>query len=130
MPVGPSYRDVCSPRRSASSGVGAEPTTGTGRVWATSARNAPSVSSRSAPSWRPTSTIEVANVRHRTFGSLPTKITTSRLPARAAENSHDGHSITRLTPSTSFTTGRVTWKSKNSSGSSVANRRASHRSAR
>ena len=40
----------------------------------------------------------------------------------------DGHSIMRLTPSSSLTVGRDTWKSKNSSGSMVAMARPPHRS--
>ena len=82
-PVGPSYRDVARLSRSASSGVPAEPTTGTGRVCATSARNAPSVMTRSASSDRAMSTMAVAKVLHLTLGSAPTNSTTSRPFTRA-----------------------------------------------
>jgi hypothetical protein len=76
------------------------------------------------------STTADENVRHRMFGSTAVKKTTDRPSGEASVNSPSGHSITRLTPSSSRTVGRVTWKSTNSSGSSVAMRAPSHRSIR
>ena len=70
------------------------------------------------------------NVRQRMFGSTAVKKTTSRPPCAASVNSPFGQSITRLTPSSSRTVGRVTWKSTNSSGSSVAMTAPSQRSMR
>jgi hypothetical protein len=84
---------------------------GTGRVCGTSARNAPSVTSRSAPRSRATPITAWPKVRQRLFGSVLVKITTSRPSTVAWLNSLSGHSITRLTPSTRRTVGRFTWKS-------------------
>jgi hypothetical protein len=55
---------------------------------------------------------------------------TSRSARDAWKKSLAGQSIFRLVPSTSVTVGRVTWKSKNSSGSRVANFDAAQRSRR
>ncbi len=92
---------------------------GTGWVWATSAISAPSVTTISTPSRSHASTIAPANVRQRRFGSTPLISTRSRSApgARAATKMLAGHSTLRVWPSLSRIDGRVTWKSKNSSGS-------------
>ena len=89
----------------------AEPTTGTGREWGTSVRKAPNVTSSPEPRSRAVSMTSVANVRQRTFGSAALNSTTSLPSGEAAANVPAGQSITRLTPSSSLTVGRVTWKS-------------------
>jgi len=93
-------------------------------------RKAPRVTSRPDPRLPATSTTVLAKVRHRLFGSDEEKRTTPRPSTVARENSHSGHSMTRVTPSLRRTVGRLTWKSKNSSGSSWANVRPSQRSRR
>jgi hypothetical protein len=67
-------------------------------------------------------TTSPANAFQRRFGSVPTRTMTScgAPPRRAAVNSLAGQVIRRVTPSTSSTSGRVAWKSKNVSGSIVA----------
>jgi hypothetical protein len=72
------------------------------------------------------------NVRQRRFGSTPRRRTTSRSTSgrRAWKKALSGQSIWRVSPSTSETCGRVSWKSKNSSGSMSAKRAASQWRAR
>ena len=113
MPVGPSYRDRCSRSRSTRAWSAAVPVTCTGRVWATSASRAPRVMTISTPRSRATEMTCSPNVRHRSWGSIPTSTTTSwRSPGSdAAENSFDGHTISRVRPSTNRTWGRVDEKS-------------------
>ena len=77
MPVGPSYWDRDSPRRSAVFSSSAEPTTGTALVWGTSVRNAPRVTSKREPSSRATASTVSVKVRHLTLGSLQVNTTTS-----------------------------------------------------
>ena len=79
-----------------------------------------------------TATTSAANVRHFSWGSVPSSTTTSRVvPGSAADDSSfDGQSISLASPSMRRTSGRVAEKSKNSSGSMVANGVASHRSRR
>ena len=132
MPVGPSYREGCNPRRMLSVGSCAVPVTRTGRVWGTSARRAPSVRTSSTPIVRATSTTRSENVRQRSCGSAPRRNTTSRPlgPRGADANRVSGHSMARTPPRSSRTSGRVAVKSKNSSASMVANGSAPQRRAR
>ena len=53
------------------------------------------------------------NARQRMFGSMPCTSTTSKSApgGRQYESRVVGHSIRRVTPSTSDTVGRLTWKS-------------------
>jgi len=60
------------------------------------------------------------------FGSTPTNTIASRSLTRAEKKRFAGQSMRRVVPSTSRTVGRCTWKSKNSSGSISAKRRAPH----
>ena len=81
------------------------------------------------------STTAVEKARHLKFGSGPVSKTAPRPPAASslgsvAESMFSGHWISRVTPSTSLTWGRVVWKSKNSSPSKPPKRRASHELAR
>src|ERR687892_92824 len=130
MPVGPSYRDDVSPSSCDRSGSTASPVTGVGRVWGTSARNAPSVTTSPTPISRAVARNVSTNARHRTFGSTPRNTTTSRSSTRAVENRSSGHSIRRVIPASSRTVGRVIWKSRNPSGSMSARGWAPHRSRR
>src|SRR3954468_18587463 len=108
----------------------AVPTTLTGRVCGTSASSAPNVTTSRTSYTATVSTITLQNVRHFNCGSLPTKKITSTLESGivADDNVVDGHTISRCISSSSCTCGRVDVKSKNSSGSIVANGSASHRS--
>ena len=83
MPVGP-RRDVARPRSAAAWYVGAEPTTGTGRLCGTPVRNAPSVTRTRRRS--PGRVDHGGKVRQRMFGSTAVKKTTSRLPLAASVN--------------------------------------------
>ncbi len=113
IPVGPSYEDELSPRRAIRAGSEARPVTDTGRVWGTSARSAPRVTTSCAPSASTSSTINLANVRQRNEGSLPTTRMRSRgaRGTRASNSSTAGQTISRVWPSTSLIRGRVAWKS-------------------
>ena len=84
IPVGPSYRDALSPSSSTSAGSVAEPVTGHGRVWGTSASSAPSVTTIWTSRLRASSTISPVNVRQRVFGSIPIRMIASRGSAPAA----------------------------------------------
>ena len=74
---------------------------GTGRVWATSAISAPSVTTISTPRRSAASAIVSEKVRHLRFGSVPSSRTRSRSApgARAAMKRVAGHSIWRVSPS-------------------------------
>ena len=95
---------------------------GTGRLWATSAISAPSVTIISTPSSWQASRIADEKVRQRRLGSVPLSSTRSRSArgARTATSELPGQSIWRACPSDRRIDGRVTWKSKNSSGSTWA----------
>jgi hypothetical protein len=75
------------------------------------------------PSSLTRSVIPRANVTQRRFGSVPFSRTRSwRDPGRCAhENVFSGQSMRRIPPSAIRTVGLVAWKSKNSSGSILAN---------
>ena len=92
---------------------------GTGRVCATSAIRAPSVTTISTPSISAASAMPSEKVRQRRLGSVPASSTRSRSAPGgvAASRTLPGHSISRLWPSVSRIVGRLAWKSKNSSGS-------------
>ena len=89
------------------------PVTGDGRVCGTSASSEPSVITSSTPNSPPRRVTRPANVRQRRFGSIPSSRIESRpAPGSGAwKNAFSGHSIWRVTPSTSETIGRVAWKS-------------------
>ena len=111
-------------------GSPAVPVTRTGRLWGTSANSAPRVSTISTLAHCATSITSEQNVRHRSWGSVPRTTMTSRPSGvRPARNSLDGQVISRAVP-TCATVGRVEEKSKNCSGSMLANRRAPQRSDR
>ncbi len=114
------------PSRAARAGSVAEPVQRMRRVWGTSPRSAPSVTTSSQPVARATEITSSQNVGQRRFGSTPRSSTRSRPLAgvEPAENASAGHWISRITPSTSSTVGRAAWKSRYSSLSSVANTRA------
>src|ERR1700761_1916466 len=78
MPVGPSYRVSCSPKRCADSGEYAAPDTGTGRVCGVSASSAPRITTVSTLSLSATASSSAQKVRQRIFGSTPCISTMSR----------------------------------------------------
>ena len=95
---------------------------GTGRVWGTSAISAPSVITISTPSRSAAPTTSSLKLRHLRLGSVPLSSRRSRsaVGAGAAISVFSGHSMRRVWPAVSRTVGRVSWKSKNSSGSILA----------
>ncbi len=113
IPVGPSYDERLSPSRAIRTGSEASPVTDTGRVWGTSARSAPSVTTSWVPSASASSITAPVKVRQRIDGSVPTSRIRSRgaRGTRASNSSTLGHTISRVSPPTSFTLGRVAWKS-------------------
>src|SRR4051812_37765129 len=106
-----------------SAGSDACAVTDTGRECGTSASSAPSRTTSWTPSASARSTTTREKPRQRIAGSGPESSTRSRgaRGTRAAWISNSGHSILRVVPSTSRTTGRVDWKSTKSSGSMTAN---------
>ena len=87
--------------------------TGIGRVCGVSDSSAPSSTTVCTPSSRMISRISSQKPRQRMLGSMPRISTTSWLApgGRHTENRVVGHSTRRVTPSTSETVGRFTWKS-------------------
>ena len=83
----------------------------TGREWTTSASSAPSVSTSVASCSAAMAVIWRQNVRHFSCGSVPSRSSTSVPGVDAAHSSLGGHTISRVTPSASRTTGRVVPKS-------------------
>jgi hypothetical protein len=92
---------------------------GTGRVWETSAISAPRVITSSTPSASAAVATVSEKVRQRRFGSVPSSRTRSRsaVGTRTAIRLFSGHSMRRVSPSSSRIVGRFAWKSKYSSGS-------------
>ena len=123
------------PKRAASTSSVAEPVQRIGRECGVSPSSAPSVTTISEPVVRATATTSSQNAFHFRLGSMPSSRTRSRPEAmRVAENVSAGQFTVRNTPSISSTVGRAAWKSRYSSGSSVAIgvapvERANHRTA-
>ena len=99
---------------------------GTGRVWGVAAGRATSVHTSDGSSAAMASAKRAAKGAQRRFGSVPVMATRScGVPARrAAQASFPGHVISRSPPSTSRTSGRVSVKTKYSSGSTLRKRSA------
>ena len=74
-------------------------------------RKAPNVTSSGDPTSRAVPITASLKPRQRTLGSAAVNTTTSRPAIEAAANSPCGQSITLLTPFSSLTRGRLTWKS-------------------
>src|SRR5829696_6459354 len=106
----------------------AVPMTEVGRVWGTSARRAPRVSTMRASRSRATPTTWSQKVRQRRWGSVPSTTTASTPATDPALSWVPGHEISRVSPSTRWTDGRVEVKSKNSSGSISPNGSGAQRS--
>ena len=117
MPVGPWYVVAETFKRSRNAGSEANPVSGTGSVYRTSAKNAPSSATRSMCSSSITRMTRPQNARQRRCGSGPAM----KARLRAAESSQLGHCMCRICWSSSRTSGRWTVKSKNSSPSIEAN---------
>ena len=117
MPVGPSYRDRSSSKRSISVVSVAVPMIWVRRVWGTSANNAPSVKAVGAPSRCAMLVSCSQNMRHRSAGSGPSTNTTSVPGSDAAHTPTVGHTIERWRASSRRTWGRTVAKSVNGSGS-------------
>ena len=81
MPVGPWYDDAGTPSRSSTLGSLAKPVTATGREYTTSARKAPTSTTRRTPSPAASSAIRSQKRRQRRCGSTPQPVTSSRDPS-------------------------------------------------
>src|SRR3984893_1720894 len=118
--------------RPASAGSDACRASGTGRVWGTSASRAPRVTTSCTPSASARSISWALKACQRMDGSTPCTSTRSRgaLGAGASKTSTPGQVISRCPLRVKRMHGRLAWKSKNSSGSTRAKRRACREEAR
>ena len=96
MPVGPSYRLRWRSKRDISSPSVAVPITCTGPVWATSANNAPSVSTIPAPWCRAMPSNCSTNSRQRNAGSGPSTKMTSPPGVAALHTPTVGQTMVRV----------------------------------